>query len=126
MKKLILGLVAASAVAAAAPGLASADVSNNGTTNDAYGYCQANHIPNFNGDHNGIGHIRSDRDRRADRGAAGNRAPAEHCVDTQGVRPDQQQRLTYHTHLRPGSAEPGVCKPTAPHPPRVRGRCASP
>ena len=56
MKKLILGLVAASAVAAAAPGLASADVSNNGTTNDAYGYCQANHIHNFNGAAiNGIG-----------------------------------------------------------------------
>ena len=44
MKKLILGLVAASAVAVAAPGLASADVSTNETTNDAYGYCQANHI----------------------------------------------------------------------------------
>ena len=56
MKKLILGLVAATAVAAAAPGLASADVSTNGTTNDAYGYCQANHIANFNGDFNGIGH----------------------------------------------------------------------
>ena len=60
MKKLILGLVAAAAVAVAAPGLASADNSDNATTNDAYGYCITNHIANFNGDYNGIGHLRSE------------------------------------------------------------------
>jgi len=41
------------------PAVASADVSTNGTTNDAAGWCNANHIANFNGGFNGIGHIRS-------------------------------------------------------------------
>jgi hypothetical protein len=62
MKKLILGLAAGAAVAAAAvagAGMASADVSTNGTVNDANGYGVANHIANFNGDHDGIGWIRS-------------------------------------------------------------------
>jgi len=84
MKKLILGLVAASAVAVAAPGLASADVSDNGTTNDAYGYCQANHIANFNGDFNGIGHIRSGQTGSEIAADAGNRAPSDPCVTSQG------------------------------------------
>jgi hypothetical protein len=59
-------------------------VSTNGTTNDAYGYCQANHIHNFNGDHDGIGWIRSTQTGKAVSGAAGKRAPAEHCVAGQG------------------------------------------
>ena len=83
--KRTLVMLAAGAVATiglAAP--AGADVSNNKTTKDAYGYCQANHIANFNGDFNGIGHIRSTMTGQDISGAAGNRAPAEHCVDTQG------------------------------------------
>ena len=72
---LSLGLVA---------GPASADVSTNGTTNDAYGYCQANHIANFNGDHQGIGWIRSTQTGTEVRNSAGKRAPAQHCIDTQG------------------------------------------
>ena len=89
MKKFILGLVAATAVAVpvatALPGMASAaDVSRNGTTNDAYGYCQANHIANFNGDFDGIGHIRSTQTGADIAREAGNRAPTQHCVDTQG------------------------------------------
>ena len=67
------------------PAVASADVSTNGTTNDAYGYCQANHIANFNGDSNGIGHIRSTQSGKDISASAGNRAPAQHCIDTQGT-----------------------------------------
>jgi hypothetical protein len=59
-------------------------VSNNGNTKDAYGYCQSNHIHNFNDDHNGIGWIRSNMIGEEVAAGAGNRAPAEHCVDTQG------------------------------------------
>ena len=86
MKKLILGLVAAAAVAVpltAASGPAFADVSTNGTTNDAYGWCQANHIANFNGDHTGIGWIRSTQSGKDISGAAGNKAPTL-CADLQG------------------------------------------
>ena len=61
-----------------------ADVSTNGTLNDAYGYCQANHIANFNLDDNGIGHIRSTMTGKQISADAGKRAPAEHCVATQG------------------------------------------
>lgn len=35
-------------------------MSTNPTTNDATGYCNANHIANFNGDENGIGWARSE------------------------------------------------------------------
>jgi hypothetical protein len=86
MKKLILGLAATAAVAVAAPGLASAGgPSDNPTTNDAYGYCIANHIANFNGDNHGIGHLRSAMTGQVISGSAGNRAPADPCVDTQGT-----------------------------------------
>ena len=61
-----------------------ADVSNNGTTNDAYGYCIANHIANFNQGFNGIGHLRSAMTGQEISASAGNRAPAQDCVDTQG------------------------------------------
>ena len=107
MKKLILGLVAATAVAAAAPGLASADVSNNGTTNDAYGYCVANHIANFNGGHNGIGCSAPPRPASRSPALSGIRAPTDHSSTPRAIRPDQQQRLTYHSTCAPGSAEPG-------------------
>ena len=82
MKKFILAGMAVAMLAV--PAVASADVSTNDTTNDAYGYCQANHIANFNGDHNGIGWIRSGQTGKAISGSAGNRAPAQYCVDTQG------------------------------------------
>jgi hypothetical protein len=42
-------------------GAASADVSTNGTDSDAYGYGIANHIANANGDHTGIGWLRSEQ-----------------------------------------------------------------
>ena len=83
MRKLIVTGMAVAMLAV--PSIASADVSTNGTTNDAYGYCQANHIANFNGDFNGIGHIRSAQTGKEISGAAGNRAPAQHCIDTQGA-----------------------------------------
>ena len=82
MKKFIIA--GAALVALAVPAVASADVSTNGTTNDGYGYCQANHIANFNGDFNGIGHLRSQMTGKEISGSAGNRAPAQYCVDTQG------------------------------------------
>ena len=77
-------IVAGALVALVVPSSALADASTNPTTNDAYGYCQANHIANFNGDHNGIGWIRSGMSGKEISGSAGNRAPAQHCVDTQG------------------------------------------
>jgi len=90
MKKFIIA--GAALVALAVPAVASADVTNNGTTNDKQGYCIANHIHNgwsednpFNGDHNGIGHLRSQQTGEAISGSAGKRAPAEHCVTPQGI-----------------------------------------
>ena len=82
MKKLILGLAVATAVVAI-PGMANADVSNNGTTNDAWGYCIANHIANFNGDHNGVGWIRSTELGKVNGDAGRNTSHAE-CTATQG------------------------------------------
>ena len=82
MRKLIIAVAALAALVV--PTAAMADVSTNGTVNDAYGYCQANHIANFNGDHNGIGWIRSGQTGAQISDAAGNRAPVQHCVDTQG------------------------------------------
>jgi hypothetical protein len=70
--------------ALAVPAAASADVSTNGTTNDAYGYCIANHIANFNGDHAGIGWLRSEMSGTTISANAGNRAPDNPCVTTQG------------------------------------------
>jgi len=95
LKKIILGVLAATAVAAPitlSVGPASADVTNNGSTKDAQGYCIANHLHNgwsetssFNGDHNGIGWMRSEQTGKAISGSAGNRVPANPCTDAQGV-----------------------------------------
>ena len=95
MKKIILGLVAATAVAAPialSVGPASADVTNNKSTKDAQGYCIANHLHNgwsetspFNGDFNGIGHLRSAQTGEEISGSAGNRVPANPCTDAQGI-----------------------------------------
>jgi hypothetical protein len=62
--KVVAGSVLAAGLGVAGlfgAGAASADVSTNGTDNDAYGYGIANHIANFNGDHDGIGWIRSEQ-----------------------------------------------------------------
>ena len=77
-------IVAAALAAFVVPTAAMADVSTNATTNDAYGYCIANHIANFNGDNNGIGHLRSEQSGKTISASAGNRAPAQPCIDTQG------------------------------------------
>ena len=79
-KFIIVGTTLAALVVT--PAVASADVSTNGTTNDAYGYCIANHIANFNGDHNGIGYLRSQISGKEISGGTGNRAPSSLCVDT--------------------------------------------
>lgn len=65
-------------------GTAFADVSTNGTTSDAYGYCIANHIANFNGTQNGIGWARS-----VSKGSISAEAsnPPAACVSTQGNYP---------------------------------------
>ena len=83
---------AASASPIALATSANADVTNNGTTRDAQGYCIANHLHNgwsednpFNGTENGIGHLRSKQTGAAISGSAGNRVPTEHCVTPQGV-----------------------------------------
>ena len=90
MKKLIITGMAVAMLAI--PAAASADVTSNSTTNDAQGYCIANHLHNgwsetqpFNGDHNGIGHLRSAQTGKAISDSAGKRVPANPCTDAQGV-----------------------------------------
>jgi hypothetical protein len=90
MRKFIITGIAVAMLAV--PAAASADVTNNETTRDAQGYCIANHLHNgwsednpFNGDFNGIGHLRSQQSGKAISGSAGNRAPAEHCITPQGT-----------------------------------------
>ena len=90
MRKLILTGMAVAMLAV--PSIASADVTDNSTTNDAQGYCIANHLHNgwsednpFNGTENGIGHLRSQQTGAAISGSAGNRVPVEHCVTPQGM-----------------------------------------
>ena len=117
MKKLILGLVAATAVAAAAPGLASADVSNNGTTNDAYGYCHANHIANFNGDHNGIGHDPLHPDRRADQRRRRRPHPGRTSASTpRAITPRSATTADVPQHLRPRLRRAGGVQANGPSP----------
>ena len=62
---------------------AFADVSTNGTVSDEHGYGIANHIANFNGDHNGIGHLRSQMTGTEVSAGGGHRGPAV-VVDSQG------------------------------------------
>jgi hypothetical protein len=82
MRKLIITVAALAALAV--PTAAMADVSTNDTTNDAYGWCQANHIANFNTGFNGIGHLRSAMTGKEISGVAGTRAPSL-CADLQGA-----------------------------------------
>jgi hypothetical protein len=96
VRKVVAGSVLAAGLGVAGlfgAGAASADVSNNGTTNDAYGYGIANHIANFNGDHNGIGWVRSDRTLQTAEeisGEAGRKKIEDHygVVSTQGSEND--------------------------------------
>ena len=82
--KVALPVIAVAGLVAATAGPASADASTNGTPRDAYGYCIANHIANFNGDHEGIGWLRSEMTGQEISAGTGNRAPADLCVTTQG------------------------------------------
>ena len=77
--------IIASAIAAlVVPSAALADVADNKSTNDAWGWCVVNHMQNgFNGD-NGIGWIRSEEGGKAISDQAGNRVPVNVCVDDQG------------------------------------------
>ena len=62
MKKVITGSVLAIGVGMAGlfgAGAASADVTNNGTLNDAMGFAVANDIHNFHPDENGAGYARA-------------------------------------------------------------------
>jgi uncharacterized membrane protein len=64
VRKVVTGSILAAGLGVAGlfgAGPAFADVTNNPTTNDAHGFGIANHIANFNGDHNGIGWIRSEQ-----------------------------------------------------------------
>lgn len=83
MRKFIITGVAVAMLAV--PTAAMADVSNNGTTSDAYGYCVANYN-HANGDLNGIGSVRSGQTGKEVSADAGKRAPAL-CVYTQGWYP---------------------------------------
>jgi hypothetical protein len=80
MKKFVI--TGAALVAYAVPAVASADVSTNRTSNDAMGYCNANHIANFNGDFNGIGHLRSQMTGKQI--SEQNLNLPSFCVDSQG------------------------------------------
>jgi hypothetical protein len=89
MKKYFI--IAGALAALAVPSAAMADVTNNATTNDAQGYCIANHLHNgwsednaFNGGYNGIGHLRSQQGGKAISGGAGNRVPVQDCITDQG------------------------------------------
>ena len=66
-------ITAAALAALVVPSAAMADVTDNKTTNDAQGYCIANHLHNgwsednpINGDHNGIGPPASAAERQGD------------------------------------------------------------
>lgn len=89
MKKYFI--IAGALAALAVPSAALADVTNNKTTNDAQGYCIANHLHNgwsddnpFNKGNNGIGWIRSEQSCKAISGSAGNRVPVQDCITDQG------------------------------------------
>lgn len=58
---------------------------------NAQGYCISNHIHNgwsedspFNGDYNGIGHLRSQQTGADISASAGNRVPVKDCITDQG------------------------------------------
>ena len=78
-------IIAGALAALAVPSAALADVTNNPSTGDAQGFCVVNHMLNgFNEDVNGIGHLRSKQTGADISSSAGNRVPANVCVDRQG------------------------------------------
>ena len=85
MKRIILGTLVGGALLLGSVTAASADVSTNPTTNDAYGYCMTNHLKNFNAYEHGVGHLRA-RTRGTVAELAGNRAP-DICFSSQGAFP---------------------------------------
>ena len=85
MKRIILVTVVGGALLFGSAMAASADVSTNPTTNDAFGYCVANHLANFNGSHHGVGWLRAHNQGTVAE-TAGNRAPGV-CVSSQGAYP---------------------------------------
>ena len=102
--------IAAAVAALAVPTAAMADVTNNGTTNDAQGYCIANHLHNgwsedssFNGDFNGIGRpaLRS-RPARTSPAAPETASRPSPAIDAQGIwGPSASQSASYSApHLQ--------------------------
>ena len=103
MKKLILGLAAAAAVAVAAPGLASAGgPSDNPTPNDAHGFARQPHPQRLQRrpQRHRVDPLRPDRQQISRQ----RRAPR---VDPRATTPHQQQRLTYLSTCAPGSRSRG-------------------
>ena len=108
MKKLLLGLVAATAVAAPPPAWRPPAPATTAPPTTLRAIATANHIHNVQRTTNGIGWIRSGQTGNQIASAAGNHAPGRPLRHLPGfVRPDQQQRLTYHSTLRPGSRSRG-------------------
>ena len=95
-------IVAGALVALAIPSAALADVSTNGTTSDAAGYCNANHIANFNDGFKGIGRPSLGDDRQA--GFVADDEPAGFVLRRHAgrLRADQQQQLSSTTDTRNG------------------------
>lgn len=82
MKRILVTMAAAGVAVAGLAAPAQADVSTNETDNDAWGYCVANHLANFNGTNHGIGWTRSE-DKGGIADVASN--PPEICYSTQGM-----------------------------------------
>ena len=81
MKRILVSAAAAGMAVFGLAAPAQADVSTNPTERDAWGYCVANHLANFNGDANGIGWARS-----VSKGSIADTAsnPPAICTTTQG------------------------------------------
>ena len=109
MRKFIITAVSALAITGAVASTASADVSTNGTTNDAQGYCIANHIAYFcNGNFNWIGHLRSQMTGKQIAAQSGNNAPAQ----TASIRRAPTLRsATTGGNTAPTTASEGGCGP---------------
>jgi hypothetical protein len=86
VRKVVAGSVLAAGLGVAGlfgSATAFADVSTNPTISDEHGYGVANHIANFNGDHNGVGWIRSEQTGSEVSALGGHRGP-DSVRDSQG------------------------------------------